>query len=126
MSIVQYEVDEKLYCSLINTKSADAGIASALDEKQVAYFKTLVRQQFSHSAAAMCSLALCTSKQLESNHMRYEPPCPNFQVDAIARGGGFVTVTSARNARGASLSAQVADETLFLLNEQVRMTDLLL
>lgn len=43
ISLVQYEVDEKLYCSLINTKSADAGIATVLDEKQVPYFKTLVR-----------------------------------------------------------------------------------
>jgi hypothetical protein len=43
ISLVQYEVDEKLYCSLINTKSADAGIATVFDEKQVAYFKTMVR-----------------------------------------------------------------------------------
>ena len=45
------------------------------------------------------------------------------QVDAIARSGGFISVTSARNARGVSLSAHVADDTLTLLTAQVHMTD---
>jgi hypothetical protein len=43
ISSIKYEVDERAYCALINTKASDAGKATQLDKDQVDFFKILVR-----------------------------------------------------------------------------------
>ena len=51
IATIRYEIDEKSYYALINTKAADAGIATNLDEAQVGFFKALVDEICSNNGA---------------------------------------------------------------------------